>query len=41
VKSHPPNDLPGRIVKGDYSRMCDERYFLQVSLTIIRFVTVM
>jgi hypothetical protein len=30
-----------RLVQGPYSRICDERHFLQVSLTMLKFVTVM
>jgi len=41
VKSHRPPNLPGRLVKGAYSRMRDDGYFLQVSLTIFKYVTVM
>jgi hypothetical protein len=41
VKSHRLHDLLGAVVKGAHSRMRDDGHFLQLSLTILKFVTVM
>jgi hypothetical protein len=40
-KSHGPQDLMEMLVKRAHSRMRDEGHFLQLSLTIFKYVTVM